>query len=70
MDPSMLIAFLIHDEEDWKSWRQAVNFVQGKTIIHIADKEPVLHGTGAEREGALDEVEAFDDDDDDTVLGA
>ena len=64
MDPSMLMAFLIRNEAEWKNWRQAVSEVQGKPIIHVADKEPPLHGRGAEREGAIEEVEAFDDDDD------
>ncbi|KAH9210074.1 putative cysteine protease atg4 [Leptodontidium sp. 2 PMI_412] len=71
MDPSMLIAFLIRDEKDWKEWRQAVQEVQGKAIIHVAEKEPPLQGLGTEREGAIDEVETFDDeDDDDAILNA
>ncbi|KAB8293131.1 hypothetical protein EYC80_007484 [Monilinia laxa] len=68
MDPSMLIAFLIRDENDWKEWRRAVKEVQGKGVIHVADKDPALYGLGGERDGAIDEVEAFDDDDDDTIL--
>ena len=67
MDPSMLMAFLIRNEEEWKNWRQAVSEVQGKPIIHVSDKEPPLHGRDSEREGAIDEVETFDDDDADTV---
>ncbi|KAH8661351.1 putative cysteine protease atg4 [Tricladium varicosporioides] len=67
MDPSMLIAFLIRDEADWKAWRQAVQEVQGKVIIHVADRDPALHGLGGERDGAIDEVETFDDEDDDTM---
>jgi len=71
MDPSMLLAFLIRDENDWKEWRRAVKEVQGKAVIHVADKDPALHGMGAERESAIDEVETFDDeDDDDTILNA
>jgi cysteine protease ATG4 len=71
MDPSMLIAFLIHDENDWKNWRQAIQEVQGKAVVHVADKDPMLHGLETEREGAIDEVETFDDeDDDDTILNA
>lgn len=69
----MLIAFLIRDENDWKDWRRAVQAVQGKAIVHVADKDPLLHGRGMEREGAIDEVETFDDedeDDDDTILNA
>lgn len=67
MDPSMLIAFLIRDESDWKNWRRAVQEVQGKAVIHVADQDPALHGMGGERDGAIDEVETFDDEDDDTM---
>jgi len=63
MDPSMLIAFLIHDAEDWQLWRKSVAEVQGKPILHVADKEPQLHGPSHERQGAIDEVETLDDDD-------
>ncbi|QSZ31968.1 hypothetical protein DSL72_001537 [Monilinia vaccinii-corymbosi] len=65
MDPSMLIAFLIRDENDWKEWRRAVKEVQGKGVIHVADQDPALYSLGGERDGAIDEVETFDDDDDD-----
>jgi cysteine protease ATG4 len=61
----MLLAFLIRNEEDWKAWRRSVSQVSGKAVIHVADVEPALHGHGVEREGAVDEVETFDDDDDD-----
>ena len=72
MDPSMLIAFLIRDEEDWKNWRRAIESVEEKAVVHVADKDPLLHGLGTEREGAIDEVETFDDDDvdEETVLNA
>lgn len=65
----MLIAFLIRDEDDWRHWRQGVQEVQGKAVIHVADREPAL---SVERDGAIDEVETFDDDDDDddTILDA
>ena len=68
----MLIAFLIRDEDDFKEWRKSVQEVQGKAVIHVADRDPVLQGLCAERDGAIDEVETFDDDDDDgeTVLNA
>jgi cysteine protease ATG4 len=55
----MLFAFLIHDEDDWNAWRRGVQEVQGKAVIRVSDTEPPLHD---EREGAVDEVEAFDDD--------
>lgn len=62
MDPSMLIGFLIRDEDDWKNWKRNVMEVQGKPIIHVSDKESSLHGQGTEREGAVDEVETLDDE--------
>ncbi|KAI9743285.1 MAG: Cysteine protease atg4 [Claussenomyces sp. TS43310] len=65
MDPSMLIGFLIRDEEDWHDWRRNVTSAQGKAIIHIADTDPASLNTSGEREGAIDEVESFDGDDDD-----
>jgi cysteine protease ATG4 len=68
MDPSMLIAFLIRDENDWKEWRRAIQEVQGKAVVHIADKDPALYGIGAERDEAIDEVESFDDEDDDVTI--
>lgn len=71
MDPSMLIAFLIRDEKDWKEWRQAVKEVQGKAVVHVADHDPALYGQGSERDGAMDEVESFDEEEDDiTILNA
>ncbi|KAI9666316.1 MAG: Cysteine protease atg4 [Bathelium mastoideum] len=72
MDPSMLMGFLIRDAAEWARWRQAIagdgkeqeGAPKRKPIVHVADREPVLHGTGAERQGAIDEVEAFSDEDD------
>lgn len=65
MDPSMLLAFLIKDEDDWKSWRRAVGNACGKPVVHVADTEPSLHGHGTQRQSAVDEVETFDDEDGD-----
>ena len=62
MDPSMLIAFLIKDEEDWTSWRRAIGTASGKTVVHVADEEPSLHGHGAVRKSAVDDVETLDDE--------
>lgn len=70
MDPSMLIAFLIRDEKDWMHWREAVKEVPGKGVIHIAEEDPALHRLGSEQDDAIDEVETFDDEDDDTLLNA
>ncbi|MCJ1477152.1 Cysteine protease atg4 [Lambiella insularis] len=66
MDPSMLIAFLILDEADWRNWRQGVNEIKGKSVVHIAEREPLYQGKGnpAERAEAIAEVESFDDEED------
>ena len=69
MDPSMLIAFLIRDEANWRSWRNAISQTQGKAVVHVADMEPVLH-RHTERANAVNEVETFDDDDDDGMNGS
>ncbi|KAL1995358.1 hypothetical protein VTN49DRAFT_1545 [Thermomyces lanuginosus] len=61
MDPSMLIGFLIMNETDWEDWKQRVSSSPGKPIVHIFPNEPVV-SPGHEREAALDEVEALDDD--------
>ena len=60
----MLIGFLIHSKEEFEQWRKAVTEVEGKPIIHVADHEP-KYVTGAERPGALDEVETWDETGDD-----
>lgn len=62
MDPSMLIGFLIRDEADWAEWRKALGDVKGKQIVHVADTEPNPYDMDDERASAVDEVEAFDDD--------
>lgn len=67
MDPSMLIAFLIRDENDWQKWRQDIESHgkgQGqKPIVHVADRElSIISGHGSERESAVDEVEILSDD--------
>lgn len=64
----MLIAFLMRSEDDWKDWKRAVVEVQGKAVIHVVDRDQSLHGSKSERDGAIDEVESFDDTDDDTIL--
>lgn len=71
MDPSMLIAFLIKDEADWRAWREAISKGNGsgKPIVHVADSESSPFGFGGERDGAVDEVQTFDDDDDDDGNG-
>ena len=44
MDPSMLIAFLITSEADFKSWKQSMQEVQGKCIVHVSQSEPSVKG--------------------------
>ncbi len=63
MDPSMLLAFLIKDETEWKNWRETISTASGKAVVHVADTEPSLHGQGAGRPSAVDDVETFDDED-------
>lgn len=62
MDPSMLIAFLIHDENDWRNWIHVVKDVPGKAIIHVINRDSTQIGTPTERASAIDEVESFDED--------
>ncbi|EEP82126.1 conserved hypothetical protein [Uncinocarpus reesii 1704] len=63
MDPSMLIGFLIKNNDDWHDWKHRVRSAPGKPIIHVFDGGPPNFGRHFEREGAVDEVEALDDDD-------
>lgn len=65
MDPSMLLGFLIRDDRDWADWRSRVGEVRGKAIVRVYDKAPPGDGEMKEREGAVDEVETFDDDTED-----
>lgn len=37
-------------------------------MVHVADRDPALYGLSAERDGAIDEVESFDDEDDDATI--
>jgi cysteine protease ATG4 len=60
MDPSMLIAFLIRDKNEYEQWKEGVVSVQGKAIVHISEAEPPQRGQ--ERVDAVDEVESFDED--------
>ncbi|WEW60363.1 Cysteine protease atg4 [Emydomyces testavorans] len=62
MDPSMLIGFLIKDDDDWQDWKQRVRSGTGKPIIHVFDGEPPNFGRHLEREEAVDEVETLEDD--------
>ena len=59
----MLLAFLIRNREDWNNWKRAISELPGPSILHLARGEPP-GDTSHEREDAVDEVEAFDDEDD------
>ncbi len=65
MDPSMLLGFLIRDENDWGEWKTRVADFRGKAIVRVYDKAPPGDGQTKEREEAVDEVETFDDDTED-----
>ena len=65
MDPSMLLAFLIKDEQDWDSWQNAIKCSPFKAVVHVANSEPSIHRRVNERHDALDEVETLDDDGED-----
>ncbi|PWY66163.1 autophagy cysteine endopeptidase Atg4 [Aspergillus eucalypticola CBS 122712] len=58
MDPSMLIGFLIRDQEDWDDWLNRIQAVKGRPIIHVLKQMNPGHDQEAE---ALDQVEALDD---------
>jgi cysteine protease ATG4 len=60
MDPSMLLAFLVRSQDDYDNWKEGVQSVQGKSIVHVQSKEPAPRGQ--EREGAVDEVESWDEE--------
>lgn len=62
MDPSMLIGFLIRNETDWADWKARIQASPGKPIVHIFAGQQATQGEP--RAGALDEVEALDDSDD------
>ncbi|OQE12009.1 hypothetical protein PENFLA_c065G00835 [Penicillium flavigenum] len=62
MDPSMLIGFLVKDEDDWADWKKRIQSTPGQPIVHIfPSQHQPDHGHG--RAEALDEVEALDDSD-------
>lgn len=61
----MLIGFLIRDRDDWDLWRRSLSQVQGKPVVHVADKEPVMDGEEARRQSTVYDVETLDDDEDD-----
>ncbi|KAE8349065.1 putative cysteine protease atg4 [Aspergillus coremiiformis] len=59
MDPSMLIGFLVRNEDDWEDWKRRIALTAGKPIIHVFSGVDTPHFPG--RKDAVDEVEALDD---------
>ena len=59
----MLIGFLITSEQDWQLWKESVTHTTSKAIIHVAKCEPADSELLTERASAIDEVEAYDDED-------
>ncbi|RDA83205.1 hypothetical protein CP532_5363 [Ophiocordyceps camponoti-leonardi (nom. inval.)] len=66
LDPSMLIGFLIRSHDDWQEWRRCTKHVQGKAIIHVADRA-LPTSFGSQIRTAIDDVQALSDDDDSKV---
>lgn len=60
MDPSMLLSFLVTSEADYENWKEGVQSVQGKCIVHVQDRQPLPRGQ--ERDAAVDEVESWDEE--------
>jgi len=60
MDPSMLLGFLVRSREEFEDWKELVKGCPGKAVIHVQDVEP-RYESGREREGAVDEVVAWDE---------
>ncbi|KAF8533451.1 hypothetical protein BDD12DRAFT_946536 [Trichophaea hybrida] len=56
VDPSMMFAFLIRDENEWQAWRRGVKEVQGRAVVTVADCEPMNDSSGVVREEAIAEV--------------
>ncbi|OQN98892.1 hypothetical protein B0A48_15238 [Cryoendolithus antarcticus] len=65
MDPSMLLGFLVKSKDDFEDWRRRLGGCGGKAVVHVHEREP-RYATGVEREGAEDEVEAWDETGDET----
>lgn len=58
----MLLGFLVRDDADWVDWKRRIADVRGKAIVRVHEKAPPGGGERKEREGAVDEVETFDDE--------
>ncbi|RCI11710.1 hypothetical protein L249_7437 [Ophiocordyceps polyrhachis-furcata BCC 54312] len=62
VDPSMLIGFLIRSHDDWQEWRRCTKHVQGKAVIHVADRALTTPAFGSQTRTAIDDVQALSDD--------
>ena len=60
----MLIAFLIQDKPEWHSWKKSIVSMERNSVLHIAEREPVIHQDGNESGGAVHDFEIFDEEDD------
>ncbi|KAG9731119.1 putative cysteine protease atg4, partial [Aureobasidium melanogenum] len=73
MDPSMLLGFLLRNEEDWTNWKAAIEATPPtgtKSIIHVYKEELSLSGdtTEADYERAVAEVQSCDEDEEDDAI--
>lgn len=68
MDPSMLVGFLIQNEDDWFGWKRCVKHVQGKSIIHVADSHPANEQLNDSGRSVIDEVEPLSDEEEGTDM--
>ncbi|EEU45772.1 uncharacterized protein NECHADRAFT_103954 [Fusarium vanettenii 77-13-4] len=65
---ALIASLQMPQSDDWQNWKRCVKHVQGKSIIHVADRSALLGGSSEGRESAIDEVETLSDDDDaDTI---
>lgn len=69
MDPSMLLGFLIRDEDDWEDWKKSVKHVQGKAVIHVTDADPLNAGSMSGHRNIIDEVESLSEGEEDEQTG-
>lgn len=61
----MLIGFLIRDTKDWHEWRKSITEVEGKPLIHISDREPIIGGKDGDHQSAILNIETLDNDEED-----
>lgn len=65
MDPSMLIGFLIKNEDDWLDLKKRIQTSTGKPIVHISPSQQT--NEGGPREEAWREVESLSSEDEEFV---